>query len=202
MTAQRNQCHLSQRVCPKGTPDVRILTVTSKGVNCKELGQDLPSCIAQQVPVCCTVCWQGLIANRAIWRGTATGFWRGNMPRFVILEHDHPHLHWDLMLEGDGSLFTWRLADPPSLDRPVNATPQPAHRTMYLDYEGEVSGGRGAVRRWDCGEFDWVSRIDPEFEIRLLGSRISGRGYLRRDASGDLRFSVTPERTSSGESVS
>ena len=32
------------------------------------------------------------------------------MPRFVILEHDHPHLHWDLMLEADGSLHAWRLA--------------------------------------------------------------------------------------------
>ena len=28
------------------------------------------------------------------------------MPRFVILEHDYPQRHWDLMLEGDGVLAT------------------------------------------------------------------------------------------------
>ena len=26
------------------------------------------------------------------------------MPRYVILEHDHPVLHWDLMLEAGGVL--------------------------------------------------------------------------------------------------
>ena len=35
------------------------------------------------------------------------------MPRFVILEHDYPELHWDLMLETAGALRTWRLLRPP-----------------------------------------------------------------------------------------
>ena len=36
------------------------------------------------------------------------------MPRFVILEHDHPRLHWDLMLQTGDALRTWRLASPPT----------------------------------------------------------------------------------------
>src|SRR5437879_2020084 len=34
------------------------------------------------------------------------------MRRFVILEHDHPQLHWDLMLEAGPALRTWRLSAP------------------------------------------------------------------------------------------
>src|SRR5205807_395991 len=43
------------------------------------------------------------------------------MPRFVILEHDHPELHWDLMLEAGPVLRTWRLAAPPQPGRAVAA---------------------------------------------------------------------------------
>ena len=35
------------------------------------------------------------------------------MPRFVILEHDHPVLHWDLLVERNGVLCGWRLRSPP-----------------------------------------------------------------------------------------
>ena len=34
------------------------------------------------------------------------------MPRFVILEHDHPSLHWDFILEVGEVLWTWRLSAP------------------------------------------------------------------------------------------
>ena len=33
-----------------------------------------------------------------------------NMPRFVILEHDHPEVHWDLMLEAGASLFAFPVS--------------------------------------------------------------------------------------------
>lgn len=36
------------------------------------------------------------------------------MARFTILEHDHPHLHWDFLLETAGERVpTWRLPRPP-----------------------------------------------------------------------------------------
>ena len=69
------------------------------------------------------------------------------MPRFVVLEHDHPALHWDLMLEGDGVLRTWRLDAPPEPGKTVRATSSFDHRLIYLDYEGPISGGRGCVCR-------------------------------------------------------
>ena len=44
------------------------------------------------------------------------------MRRFVILEHDHPKLHLDLMLEAGDVLQTWRLAGAPSPGRSIDAT--------------------------------------------------------------------------------
>jgi hypothetical protein len=98
------------------------------------------------------------------------------VPRFVILEHDHPHLHWDLMLEAAGSLRTWRLAAPPSAAA-VQAIPSFNHRLAYLDYEGPVSGGRGRVVQWDSGCYEGRVEAAGCVEVRLDGRRL--RGVLR-----------------------
>src|ERR1700730_7618701 len=77
------------------------------------------------------------------------------MPRFVILQHDHPELHWDLMLQAGETLRTWRLAKAPELPgEAIVASAIGDHRPMYLDYEGPVSGGRGQVIRWDQGTYE------------------------------------------------
>ena len=102
------------------------------------------------------------------------------MPRFVILEHDHPHLHWDLMLEAGPVLRTWRLHAPPLPGQSVAATPSLDHRLVYLDYEGPISGGRGTVTRWDGGEFAWESETDERLIVQLHGGRLHGRGILTR----------------------
>jgi hypothetical protein len=78
------------------------------------------------------------------------------MPRYVILTHDHPFLHWDLMLEDGGVLRTWRLLEEPAVGRTVPAEKLPDHRLAYLDYEGPVSGDRGNVVRWDYGTYDVI----------------------------------------------
>ena len=68
------------------------------------------------------------------------------MLRFVILEHDHPERHWDLMLEVGPMLRSWRLAAPPEAPGTVIAAlAVQDHRADYLDYEGPVSGDRGTV---------------------------------------------------------
>jgi hypothetical protein len=95
------------------------------------------------------------------------------MPRFVILEHDHPHLHWDLMLEVDGALRTWRLPAPPC-DGPREATALGDHRLAYLDYEGPVSGNRGTVKRWDAGTYLTERRDAAGWVAVLRGGRWSG----------------------------
>jgi DNA polymerase ligase (LigD)-like protein len=101
------------------------------------------------------------------------------MPRFVILEHDHPHLHWDLMLESGAVLRTWRLTEPPQVDRAVDGLRVFDHRLMYLDYEGPVSGDRGRVVRWDGGTFDWQVQEEGRVTVRVFGERL--RGVLRLD---------------------
>jgi hypothetical protein len=106
------------------------------------------------------------------------------MPRFVILEHDHPCIHWDLMLEAQDVLRTWRLAAPPSNDVPIGAEASFDHRLLYLDYEGPVSGGRGRVVRWEWGKFDWLTEDCKGFTVRLIGQRLQGVLYLERQDKG------------------
>ncbi len=104
------------------------------------------------------------------------------MPRFVILEHDHPLLHWDLMLESGPALRTWRLAQPPAPGVEIAAIALGDHRLAYLDYEGPVSGGRGTVRRWDAGDYVMTMSSADEVAVTLRGSRRRGRARLRRGA--------------------
>lgn len=92
------------------------------------------------------------------------------MPRFVILTHDHPFRHWDLMLEEGPGLRTWRLTEAPQPGRAIAAERLPDHRCEYLDYEGPVSGGRGTVRRVDHGTYDVPVPSCPN-RIRLRGAR-------------------------------
>jgi DNA polymerase ligase (LigD)-like protein len=107
------------------------------------------------------------------------------MPRFVILQHDHPELHWDLMLQAGTTLRTWRLARAP--DKPgdtIEATAIGDHRPMYLDYEGPVSGGRGRVTRWDHGTYEeeiaGSVRSEERIVVRLEGNHVQGIAVLER----------------------
>ncbi len=97
------------------------------------------------------------------------------MPRFVILEHDHPVRHWDFMLEMDGALTDLRLPRPPENDgEPLAAMALADHRLFYLDHEGPVSGGRGTVRRWDGGEYEPLPPAAGDLlKVRLTGHRIA-----------------------------
>ncbi len=102
------------------------------------------------------------------------------MPRFVILEHDHPILHWDLMLEAGEALQTWRFSAPPREGVAVGAERSFDHRLAYLEYEGPVSGGRGLVVRWDGGAFLWEEQTDGQVSVMLVGVRLHGRLRLQR----------------------
>ncbi len=106
------------------------------------------------------------------------------MPRFAVLEHDHPALHWDFLLEDEGVLLTWRLASPPKAGAAAAAEKSCDHRLLYLDYEGPISGGRGSVTRWDGGLFDWEARDADRFVVRLAGSRLCGVFRLERGDGG------------------
>jgi hypothetical protein len=96
------------------------------------------------------------------------------MPRFVLLLHDHPHVHWDLMLQADAVLWTWRLAAIPNREERVAATRIGDHRLHYLDYEGPVSGNRGHVRREDHGHYTLLERSEEGLRLRVQGERLVG----------------------------
>ena len=102
--------------------------------------------------------------------------------QFVILEHDHPVLHWDFMLEREGALKTWRLSDEPASGRKVRAEPIADHRIEYLDYEGPVSGNRGSVKRWDKATYRLEASTGGTLTVRLEGSRLIGTGVVSDDA--------------------
>ena len=117
------------------------------------------------------------------------------MPRYVILEHtmpagDRPR-HWDLMFEQNGSLKTWAVEEPPAAGQEQAAVPLPDHRLHYLTYEGPVSGDRGAVVRWDSGEYQTLDQSDSQWRMRLRGRQLQTQLTLRQDA--DQRWWVTFE---------
>jgi hypothetical protein len=102
------------------------------------------------------------------------------MPRFVILEHDWPTLHWDFLLETGSVLRAWRLPAEPAPGKSVPAEPNADHRLLYLDYEGPVSGDRGNVRRWDAGTFEWLADDPERIEIVLKGEKLVGRCVIEQ----------------------
>ena len=108
------------------------------------------------------------------------------MPRFVILEHAWNGVHWDVMLESEGTLRTWAIDAPivGGIDLPARALPD--HRLAYLNYEGEISGGRGTVRRWDAGTYEAERWTDSEVRVRLAGAQLVGTAELRRTGRGTI----------------
>jgi len=124
------------------------------------------------------------------------------MSRYVILEHDHPGLHWDFMLEVGDVLRTWKLAAPPENGRVVRADASFDHRLRYLDYEGPISGGRGSVTRWDAGSFEWEiddtnqqKRTKNQIVVRLSGKRLNGVFVLEEQAEGPWTATFWEEKT-------
>ena len=103
------------------------------------------------------------------------------MPRFVVLTHDHPFLHWDFMLEQGASLRTWRLSAEPNSGREISAEPLPDHRLEYLDYEGPLSGDRGDVTQWDRGEYELIEESQDKLSLQLHGEKLKGRTTLQSD---------------------
>lgn len=100
------------------------------------------------------------------------------MPRYVVLAHHTTPFHYDLMLEHGDALATWSFDEPPGTDGQACRRIQD-HRKAYLDYEGEVSGGRGRVERWDGGTYEGT--IGEEEVVATFGGKeLTGRWKLLR----------------------
>jgi hypothetical protein len=89
--------------------------------------------------------------------------------RYVVLHHtgtDDPH--FDLMFEtAPGStLATWRSSHWP-IQAGSTLTPIADHRSIYLEYEGQISNNRGAVRQIASGTHEVVENSEAHFVILL-----------------------------------
>ena len=77
--------------------------------------------------------------------------------------------HYDLFLEEGDLLRTWRLSAPPESGC-VDIDPIGDHRIAYIDYEGEVSGGRGRVTIHSRGTYALSGEV-----LVLHGGSSAGR---------------------------
>jgi hypothetical protein len=117
---------------------------------------------------------------------------------FVLLEHHaaaEGSRHWDLLVEmpGADALATWRLERSPlDADHEIPATRIQDHRRLYLDYEGEISGGRGAVRRLDRGAATIESAGDRVLLV-LSGECLRGRFEITPAGTGQLVFKAVAQ---------
>ncbi len=115
--------------------------------------------------------------------------------RFVVLEHAVPPpvgpvVHWDFIVEVRGAdhLPTWRLeANPLECPGPIPAERIQDHRRLYLEFEGELTGGRGCVRRIERGTAQLLHLSDDEAALVLAGAYLRGAYAIARTNAG-LRF--------------
>lgn len=98
------------------------------------------------------------------------------------------------MLECAESLATWQLpAWPPPGDAPLPAAALADHRKAYLDYQGQVSGGRGHVAIVDSGRYEAIERREGLWLVRLAGQGFTGLLRLERSAGAAWTLWVVSE---------
>jgi hypothetical protein len=113
---------------------------------------------------------------------------------YVILRHEGIAApHFDLMFQTEPAslLATWRLQSwPPPPSQAAEKLPD--HRTAYLTFEGEISGGRGIVRRVEQGICATERTSDREWKV-FLQSLPTGEKQsllLRQESGGGWQCSV------------
>lgn len=112
--------------------------------------------------------------------------------RFTLLHHTgYGREHYDFLLERPDQerLTAWKIfsADWTS---PQTAVRNFDHRTLYLDYEGEIDGGRGRVTRRDTGTYETQTWTGKEIIIFLHGAKISGIVSLSRQSDTEGQDSI------------
>jgi hypothetical protein len=111
------------------------------------------------------------------------------MSQFVVLRHETPQgVHFDFMLELHGVLKTWALPEQPDAGGEMACEALGDHRLAYLEYEGPISKGRGAVTRWDRGTYAIRQQSDEQWDVELAGGKLMGAATLRRIAVDPRRW--------------
>lgn len=115
--------------------------------------------------------------------------------RFVVLRHTDRHgVHYDLMIDQEDSLATWKFTDPPKgLPGGSQQCVRIAdHRRVYLDYEGPISGGRGEVKQHDAGTVAVTASAGHRWEIEFRGNRLRGAFTLERQGNDAQSWVLRP----------
>ena len=102
--------------------------------------------------------------------------------QFVIQQHTTPDgVHWDLMLEGENILWTWRMHVPPEqiLQEAIPIERIADHPLRFLSYEGSVQNQTGSVKITDRGDYDLAIR-ENTWIVELRGHLLSGRFLMTR----------------------
>jgi bifunctional non-homologous end joining protein LigD len=88
--------------------------------------------------------------------------------------------HWDLMLEADGVLLTYRLDLPPKqlLGRQTTATKIFDHPLKFLTYQGSVNKGLGMVQIADSGTYRILDQNSRLLLLDLDGQILAGQFRL------------------------
>jgi len=102
---------------------------------------------------------------------------------FVILKHSRlGQAHFDLMLETDDCLLTWRIDAPPEdlTTKPVIAEKIFDHDKKFLTYEGPVNKGAGSVEIADAGELKIETHSPNRIALTIKGEIARGPFTLTR----------------------
>ena len=116
------------------------------------------------------------------------------MPHYVVLHHRvlagkalprGAHDHFDWMFENGDSLLTWATDSLPSRTSgsTMRAILLPAHRTIYLTFQGPLSEDRGEVERVESGTFETIQINETQYEFAVKGDRV-GIILLRKNHRG------------------
>ncbi len=116
-------------------------------------------------------------------------------PRFVILRHTPgtegtrgqspsepvpPHFDW--MFEVDGALKTWATEPLESFQQGISTKVEKLadHRVHYLDFEGDIGGGRGDVRQVIAGHHQMIEMDTDLFVAEITWQDAHGGPQSRR----------------------
>ncbi len=104
--------------------------------------------------------------------------------QFVIQKHCTPDGgHWDLMLQIENTLWTWRLHHPPQhiQDIPIAVEKIQDHSLRFLTYEGSVQNNTAEVNIVDHGNFKIINRTNTDIEFETSGKTLAGNFQLHRE---------------------
>jgi hypothetical protein len=109
--------------------------------------------------------------------------------KFIIQEHTTPNgVHWDLMLEMEDALWTWRLNTPPAdiENEPISAERIHDHPLRFLTYEGPVQNKTGHVKIADKGIYSLTKRLENSLLIDMQGKILKGEFTLCKPKDSPL----------------